>query len=131
MTLVLLGQVMELRAREGTGKAIRALLDLAAKTARVIRPDGSGSDHVFKNTIICPGAMIHARSIPGSRKIVTTAAGHHGGLHGPIVLIDNRRHRRTADAMENLTPEIRYPGLYPMPGSIGAGCCDVEPPRSD
>ena len=50
VTLVLLGQVMELRAREGTGKAIRALLDLAAKTARVIRPDGSEEeielDHV-------------------------------------------------------------------------------------
>ena len=41
VTLVLLGQVMELRAREGTGKAIRALLDLAAKTARVIRSDGT------------------------------------------------------------------------------------------
>ncbi|AQZ54339.1 copper-translocating P-type ATPase (plasmid) [Martelella lutilitoris] len=41
VTLVLLGQVMELRAREGTGKAIRALLDMAAKTARVIRDDGS------------------------------------------------------------------------------------------
>lgn len=41
VTLVLLGQVMELRAREGTGKAIRALLDMAAKTARVIRKDGS------------------------------------------------------------------------------------------
>ena len=41
VTLVLLGQVMELRAREGTGKAIRALLDLAAKTARIIRDDGS------------------------------------------------------------------------------------------
>lgn len=50
VTLVLLGQVMELRAREGTGKAIRALLDLAAKTARVIRPDGTEEeielDHV-------------------------------------------------------------------------------------
>ncbi|MER1941877.1 copper-translocating P-type ATPase [Castellaniella sp. FW104-16D08] len=41
VALVLLGQVMELRAREGTGKAIRALLDMAAKTARVIRPDGT------------------------------------------------------------------------------------------
>lgn len=41
VVLVLLGQVMELRAREGTGKAIRALLDLAAKTARIIREDGS------------------------------------------------------------------------------------------
>jgi Cu+-exporting ATPase len=41
VTLVLLGQVMELRAREGTGEAIRALLDLAAKTARIVREDGT------------------------------------------------------------------------------------------
>ncbi len=49
VTLVLLGQVMELRAREGTGKAIRALLDLAAKTARVIRPDGSEEEIELEN----------------------------------------------------------------------------------
>nr|WP_306268737.1 heavy metal translocating P-type ATPase [Pararhizobium sp. IMCC3301] len=40
VVLVLLGQMMELRARERTGSAIRALLDLAAKTARVIRENG-------------------------------------------------------------------------------------------
>ena len=40
VVLVLLGQMMELGARERTGLAIRALLDLAAKTARVIREDG-------------------------------------------------------------------------------------------
>jgi Cu+-exporting ATPase len=40
VTLVLLGQIMELRARERTGSAIKALLDMAAKTARVIREDG-------------------------------------------------------------------------------------------
>ncbi|WP_417461192.1 heavy metal translocating P-type ATPase [Kordiimonas sp.] len=40
VTLVLLGQVMELGARERTGAAIKALLDLAAKTARRIRDDG-------------------------------------------------------------------------------------------
>jgi Cu+-exporting ATPase len=39
--LVLLGQVLELRAREATGGAIRALLDLAPKTARRIGPDES------------------------------------------------------------------------------------------
>ena len=39
--LVLLGQVLELRARESTGGAIRALLDLAPKTARRILPDSS------------------------------------------------------------------------------------------
>jgi len=40
VVLVLLGQMLELRARERTGAAIRALMDLAAKTARIIRPDG-------------------------------------------------------------------------------------------
>ncbi|WP_445502743.1 heavy metal translocating P-type ATPase [Microvirga sp. G4-2] len=39
--LVLLGQVLELRARESTSGAIRALLDLAPKTARKILPDGT------------------------------------------------------------------------------------------
>ncbi|MDH3665490.1 MAG: heavy metal translocating P-type ATPase [Paracoccaceae bacterium] len=41
VVLVLLGQIMELGARERTGAAIKALLDMAAKTARVIREDGS------------------------------------------------------------------------------------------
>jgi Cu+-exporting ATPase len=44
VVLVLLGQMMELGARERTGTAIRALLDLAAKTARIIREDGSEED---------------------------------------------------------------------------------------
>jgi P-type Cu+ transporter len=43
-TLVLLGQVLELRARSRTGSAIRALLGLAPRTARLIRPDGSEAD---------------------------------------------------------------------------------------
>ncbi|MEG3178656.1 heavy metal translocating P-type ATPase [Sphingomonas sp. RB3P16] len=41
VALVLLGQVLELRARASTGRAIRALLDLAPKTARRLRADGS------------------------------------------------------------------------------------------
>ena len=42
--LVLLGQVLELRARASTGEAIRALLGLAPKTARVVRSDGAEED---------------------------------------------------------------------------------------
>ena len=42
--LVLLGQVLELRAREQTSGAIRALLDLAPKTARRVRADGSDEE---------------------------------------------------------------------------------------
>jgi Cu+-exporting ATPase len=43
-TLVLLGQVLELRARESTSGAIRALLDLTPKTAHRIDPDGNEAD---------------------------------------------------------------------------------------
>jgi P-type Cu+ transporter len=42
--LVLVGQVLELRARDQTGGAIRALLDLAPKTARRVREDGGDED---------------------------------------------------------------------------------------
>jgi Cu+-exporting ATPase len=42
--LVLLGQVLELRAREATSGAIRALLNLAPKTARRVREDGSDEE---------------------------------------------------------------------------------------
>ena len=42
--LVLLGQVLELRAREQTSGAIRALLDLAPKTARRVREDGTDEE---------------------------------------------------------------------------------------
>jgi P-type Cu+ transporter len=43
-TLVLLGQVLELRARSKTSKAIKALLGLAPKTARLMRDDGTETD---------------------------------------------------------------------------------------
>ncbi|MEE4346745.1 MAG: heavy metal translocating P-type ATPase [Paracoccaceae bacterium] len=49
VTLVFVGQVLELRARERTGDAIRALLDLAPKTARRILPDGTEYDAPLGN----------------------------------------------------------------------------------
>jgi Cu+-exporting ATPase len=44
VTLVLLGQVLELRARRNTSAAIRALLDLAPKLARRVKTDGTEED---------------------------------------------------------------------------------------
>lgn len=63
VALVLLGQVMELRAREGTGKAIRALLDMAAKTARVIRPDGTEEEIPLEEVLVGD----HLRVRPGDK----------------------------------------------------------------
>ena len=62
--LVLLGQVLELRARESTSGAIRALLDLAPKTARLVRGDGSEEEvqldaiHVGDRLRVRPGEKV-------------------------------------------------------------------------
>ena len=91
--LVLLGQVLELRAREQTGGAIRALLDLAPKTARRRRADGSDEEvpldaiAVGDRLRVRPGEKVPvdgevarrpllARRIDGDRRI---DAGHQGG----------------------------------------------------
>ena len=63
VTLVLLGQVLELRARSQTSSAIRALLDLAPKTARVIRDDGTEADIPLEQ--VMPGD--HLRVRPGEK----------------------------------------------------------------
>ncbi|MBI4937029.1 MAG: heavy metal translocating P-type ATPase [Nitrosomonadales bacterium] len=56
MALVLLGQVMELRARSQTSAAIKLLLGLAPKTARIVRADGNEEDipleHVQPNDVL-------------------------------------------------------------------------------
>ena len=62
--LVLLGQVLELRAREQTGSAIRALLNLAPKTARRLPEDGSEEEipldqvHVGNRLRVRPGEAV-------------------------------------------------------------------------
>ncbi|MGZ5867322.1 MAG: heavy metal translocating P-type ATPase, partial [Xanthobacteraceae bacterium] len=50
--LVLLGQVLELRAREQTSGAIRALLDLAPKTARRLSADGSDTEVPLESIVV-------------------------------------------------------------------------------
>lgn len=61
--LVLLGQMLELRAREATSGAIKALLDLAPKTARRVKDDGSDED-VALDTVVA-GDRLRVR--PGEK----------------------------------------------------------------
>ena len=59
VALVFVGQVLELRARERTGDAIRALMDLAPKTARRILPDGTEYEAPLEN--IVAGDLLRVR----------------------------------------------------------------------
>lgn len=63
VTLVLLGQVLELRARSRTGAAIKALLGLAPKTARLVREDGSEADIPLDQVQV----GMHLRVRPGEK----------------------------------------------------------------
>src|SRR5207253_11070385 len=62
-TLVLLGQVLELRARSKTSRAIKALLGLAPKTARVIPDSGDEKDLPLDRVV--PGDRLRVR--PGEK----------------------------------------------------------------
>jgi Cu+-exporting ATPase len=59
-TLVLLGQVLELRARSRTSSAIRALLKLSPKSARLVRTDGTEMDVPVEH--IQPGDLLRVRA---------------------------------------------------------------------
>jgi Cu+-exporting ATPase len=63
VALVLVGQVLELRARSQTGSAIRALLDLAPKQARLVREDGTEAD--IPLDMVKPGDRLRVR--PGEK----------------------------------------------------------------
>ena len=64
--LVLLGQVLELKARENTSGAIRALLDLAPKTARRLRSDGGEEEVPLEQIVV--GDQVRVR--PGEKVAV-------------------------------------------------------------
>jgi len=72
-----------------------------------IRPDGTGADAIFKQHFVNPWAIEDARSIPGSRKLVCVAAGHHTLAVGPVVVVDPSRGINEPKAMAIVTPDVK------------------------
>jgi len=108
--LVLLGQVLELRARESTSGAIRALLDLAPKTARRLRDGGAEEEvsldqvHVGDRLRVRPGekvpvdgiviegrsavdeSMVTGESMPVTKEVKATVIGGTMNQSGALVI---------------------------------------------
>jgi Cu+-exporting ATPase len=117
--LVLLGQVLELRARESTSGAIRALLDLAPKTARRIRADGSEEEvqldavQVGDRLRVRPGekvpvdgeviegrsavdeSMVTGESMPVTKEVGATVIGGTVNQSGGLVIVARKIGRDT------------------------------------
>jgi len=72
-------------------------------------PDGTNAQAVFGNFTRNPHCMFEARSIPGSRKLVFTAGGHHAFTAGSLVLLDPSKGADGEDPMQRLTPEVCFP----------------------
>lgn len=85
-----------------------------------VRPDGTMADALFKQHLPAPYGLRDTRSIPGSRKLVSIATGHHTLAYGPVVVIDPRQGISEAAAIRIVTP-----GVAPQEGPMG-GTAVVE-----
>jgi len=73
------------------------------------KPDGTGVAHVYGNYTRNPCVTAEPRAVPGSRKIVSTAAAHHGYTAGSLILIDPRVGADGPEPITRLTPEVTFP----------------------
>lgn len=72
-------------------------------------PDGTNAQLVYGNFTTKPQCAFEARPVPGSHKLVFTAAAHHSNMGGSLVLLDRTRGTEFERPLERLTPEVCFP----------------------
>jgi hypothetical protein len=73
------------------------------------RPDGSDVRILFGNNTFNPVGTWEARAIPGSRRLMATAAAHHAMTAGSIILLDPSVGVDGSDPITRLTPDVLFP----------------------
>ena len=71
--------------------------------------DGTIPQLVYGNYTTKPQVVVEARSIPGSSKLVFTAAAHHSITGGSLCLLDRERGTEAESPLTRLTPEVCFP----------------------
>ena len=73
---------------------------------------------VYGNFTRNPECFFEARSIPGSRRLIFTASGHHSITAGSLVLLDTRYGPDDPGALTRLTPEVCFPESEGRPTTL-------------
>lgn len=82
----------------------------------VMQPDGTATAHYYGNNSPAPCLIGETRAIPGSRKVVATAAAHHGQTLGTLIMIDPELGQDHGPPLTWLTPELSFPESGIPPG---------------
>jgi len=72
-------------------------------------PDGGGARIYYGNNTWNPTGIWEARAIPGSSRIMATAAPHHGMSAGSVIRLDTSRGVDGKEPLTRLTPDVRFP----------------------
>jgi mono/diheme cytochrome c family protein len=75
----------------------------------ILRPDGTAADAIFKQHFVNPWAIEETRSIPGSKKLVAIAAGHHTLPIGPLLVVDPAAGINNPAGIRRVTPDVMPP----------------------
>ncbi|NQT39522.1 MAG: hypothetical protein HQ581_18645, partial [Planctomycetes bacterium] len=73
------------------------------------RPDGTDVRIFYGNNTLNPVGVWEARAVPGSHRVMATAAAHHAMTAGSIILLDTRRGLDGLDPITRLTPDTLFP----------------------
>jgi len=84
-------------------------------------PDGTSPQLVYGNFTRNPYAVLEARAIPNSRKIIFTASAHHSIAGGSLVLLDPTKGSEDSAPLRRLTPEVGFPETEGWPETWYAG----------
>ncbi|MBN2292413.1 MAG: hypothetical protein JXM70_08310 [Pirellulales bacterium] len=88
-----------------------------------MNPDGTTQTEYYGNNSMFPAAIIHARGIPGSQKVIALIAGHHSIYKGKLGLIDRSRGIQAGKGIELVNTKLNG-----KPGRESADCIRPEPP---
>ncbi len=75
----------------------------------VMNPDGTNQTEFYGNNSQFPAAMLHARGVPNSTKVIAIAGAHHIDQRGKLIMIDRNVGTQAGVGVKLLGPERKYP----------------------